>query len=70
MHFFGGNCWGMGWGGMLIGVVVVVGIVALAVSMFRKEPEKKPPLEVLKDRYARGDIDREEFEQRKRDLGY
>jgi uncharacterized membrane protein len=28
----------------------------------------EPPLEVVKRRYAHGEIDREEFEQKKRDL--
>jgi putative membrane protein len=34
----------------------------------RGEPREKTPLEILQERYARGEIGRDEYEQRKRDL--
>ncbi|MCW9023113.1 MAG: SHOCT domain-containing protein [Gammaproteobacteria bacterium] len=50
-------------------VLVIVGVVWLFVFSFMGDTSgKKSALEILKDRYASGDIDRDEFEQRKKDL--
>jgi len=68
--------WSMGFG--MIGVVlfwvlVIAGIVILVkwVSGSSSGPSQslaKTALDILKDRYAGGEIDREEFEQKKRDI--
>jgi len=69
----------MGWFGMIImaafWIAVVVGIVFLIrwlVLSTRAEGHKAYPedsaLEILKKRYARGEIDKEEFEEKKKDL--
>lgn len=70
--------WGMwgswGLGMMLIGLVfwglVVVGIVVGIRWLVGQGRESRPDsaLEVLRQRYARGEIDRDEFEAKKRDL--
>ncbi len=75
-----GMGYGMGWLWMIIMIVfwvaVIVGIVLLirwlvlstrTASSHHKQ-EEESALEILKKRYARGEIDREEFEQRKKDL--
>jgi putative membrane protein len=54
-------------------VVFVVFMVWWAKSMFRRgnsrpEATGKTPLEIAKERYARGEISKEEFEQLKKDL--
>jgi len=75
MDWAGGSGWlGLGWIFMiLIWVLVIVGIVAL-VRWFatgsgdRREAQRKTPLEILRERYARGETEREEYEQKRRDL--
>ena len=70
-----------GWGHMLFGGLMMVlfwGIViALAVLRVRGltrgrgapfSHRRPTALDLLQERYARGEIDREEYEQRKRDL--
>jgi putative membrane protein len=70
--------WGGGWG--FFGIVhmllwwflLVLGIVVLARWLFagssgRGAPERRA-LEVLAERYARGEINKEEFEQKRKDL--
>ncbi len=71
---WGYGSWGMGWwGGMLMvlfWVAVVVGIVLLARNLSRERGEKKDdPLEILNQRYARGEIGTSEYEERKKNLG-
>lgn len=68
------NTWGMGAGGwllMLIFWAAVVGVVVWLIAgnaRRRGSPAEASALEVLKQRYARGEIDQQEFERRKRDL--
>ncbi len=72
------NMDGMMGGGMLLGMIVflvligaVVVAAVLAVRKFGrgsggKASRDDDPLSILKERYARGDIDHEEFEERRR----
>jgi putative membrane protein len=74
--------WGGGWGfgilHMLLSVVVFVLVVAFIASLFthgtswRSDPRagngRSAGLGVLEERYARGEIDRDEYLQKKRDL--
>ncbi|MBC8231612.1 SHOCT domain-containing protein [bacterium] len=64
------------WGGIMMLVfwgAVIVGIVFLVkwiVNQSRTNQRKdESPLEILKRRYAAGEITKEEFEEKKRDLG-
>jgi len=70
MHGFGGFG---GWWlfGMLFWVAVTVGVVALVVWAVRSASAAAPggdALAVLKLRYARGEITREQFEQMRKDI--
>ena len=70
--------WGWGFGilGMLFWLALLVLVVVLIWRLLdggrddaRREGERETPLEILEKRYARGEIDRDEFERMKRDLG-
>jgi putative membrane protein len=69
--------WWWGWGiGMmammfLFWVIFIVGLIVAIRWLFGKGRERTPDsaLEIVRQRYARGEIDKDEFETRKRDLG-
>ncbi|MDA3816434.1 MAG: SHOCT domain-containing protein [Prolixibacteraceae bacterium] len=71
MGGFGGHGWGMGWW-WIIGIVIVVAVVWMVVKGLNQNSTNqgigKSALDILKERYARGEIDKQEFEERKRDL--
>lgn len=71
MHYFGWTD-GMGWGGLwmvLWWVLVIVAIALLVKWLLQPEGRReKTPLDILKERYARGEIDQEEYKKRRADL--
>lgn len=65
-----GHGWGMGWW-WIIGILLLVLIVWLIVRSANSRntsTKEKSSLDILKDRYAKGEIDKAEFERRKKDL--
>ncbi len=62
----------LGWLSMLIfWVLLILGVVALIRYLTRsgQSSEDKTPLDILKERYAKGEINKKEFEEKKKDLG-
>lgn len=76
-----GPWWGFGpfWTGWPLNVLLLGGLIVLVVALVRQftgwPPGGKGPgdgsraLDILKIRYARGKIDKEEFEAKRRDRG-
>ncbi len=76
-HFWGG---GWGWGHMIFGPLMMIAfvgaIVVVAVLLVRwlgggstgpaAPLARQTPLDILQERFARGEIDKEEFEERQR----
>ena len=73
--------WGGGWYGMIFGplfmILVLAVVIAVVVLLVRwadgqgqvTAPPHRTPLDILKERFARGEIDKDEFEERRRVLG-
>ena len=70
-----GHMMGYGYGGgfMWLIVLVLVGVVAYFLLQATKSKGSvgsttETPLDILKKRYAKGEIDKEEFDRKKKDL--
>lgn len=78
-----GHMWGGGWGHMIGGsvmmILVIAAIVVTVVLVVRlmsgpasggmQGPTGKTPGDILKERFARGEIDAKEYEERRKLLG-
>jgi putative membrane protein len=65
MWFGGGFMW-LFW--ILLIVIVVWAVKAASSGGSSSSPREESPMEILKKRYARGEIDDEEFERRRKEL--
>ncbi len=65
--FDGGNWWmfGIGFLFMLAFWGVVIAVVVWAIRQFRPSDRLGNALSILQERFARGEIDRQEYEERK-----
>ena len=66
--------WGMGFGyGWIIGLIVFVIVVGLIMNVLKQKkysnkPKYNSPLEILNTRYARGEISKYEYDEKKRNI--
>jgi putative membrane protein len=72
--------WGMGWFGMIFMIIfwglIIVGLISLIRWLIQNTGSKghsgvgtgPKAIDILKERYARGEINRDEFESMKKDL--
>ncbi len=73
--------WGGGWYGMIFGPLIMILVLALLIAAVvllvrwasgqwppGAPQQGRTPLDTLKERYARGEIDREEYMRRRTDL--
>jgi len=72
-HHHDGMGWWMIWMVVLWGVILAVIIWGVKQLTGRNgaqpnRPKRQDPLEIAKERYAKGEISREEFEQIKKDI--
>jgi len=70
MHGYGGMGSGMVWYWIIgiLALALVVWLIAKSAGQKNTPNQSKSALEILKERYAKGEIDKKEFEKRKKDL--
>lgn len=63
-------CWGMGWGMWFIPLLIILLIYFLVKnnSQTKGGQSSESPMEVLKKRYAKGEITKEQFEEMKKNI--
>lgn len=82
--YYGPHMWNGGWYGWFFGPIMMIVFIAVAVVVVvllvrwlggaghgstSHGPLGKTPLDILKERFARGEIDKQEYEERRRVLG-
>ena len=67
-----GHGWGMGWW-WIVGLIILIAVIWIVVKAMNRQSttsreSKKTAREILDERYAKGKIDKAEYEKRKKDL--
>ncbi|MBN2031275.1 SHOCT domain-containing protein [bacterium] len=77
MHDWGMMNWGWGWGGMIFQLLfwfVIIGVIIWGIKYMTDHTQRsrhdseEDAIDILKKRYARGEIDKKEFDSKKKDL--
>lgn len=67
-HFEGYHFWGMHWLWWILWAILIFWIFATPYDVPGQKKKKDAPLDILKRRYASGEISSQEFEERKKVL--
>lgn len=70
MDWYGMHSWGMG-GWMMLWWLFLIFVVAGSASLFYRQVGRsngKTALDILKERYAKGEMSKKEFEEKKHDI--
>ncbi len=68
------NSWGMGYGyGWIIGLIILIGVIGVIVSALQRRkksnnPKFNSPHDILKVRYAKGEISKDEYDEKRRHI--
>jgi len=65
-HWFGGGFMWIFW--ILLILAIIWGIKAVSFGGTTSSNRQKSALDILKERYARGEIEQQEFDQKRKDL--
>jgi putative membrane protein len=67
-YYYGGMMSGWGIFALVFWILVIVGLALLIKYLWERRSGQESALDVLKKRYARGEITKEEFEEKKKDI--
>ena len=73
MHDGYGGFWGMGWFWWILILIIFIAVIFFIYQANRPKPPRdyqtrQSAMEILEERYARGEISKEEYREKKKDL--
>jgi|AntDeeMinimDraft_4_1070355.scaffolds.fasta_scaffold17556_2 putative membrane protein len=68
MHYYEGSFWGMHLIWWIIWVILIAWIFFIPAKIPYQKSKKDSPLDILKTRFAKGELSKEEFEESKKIL--